>query len=93
MADKYVIGLFQGLESEIIGDIVRRVKKTGRFTETAEIMAKSMMEKGYSPAKIRAEVMKSIRADKDLQDEIAKNTLEYKKFVKGASKDTLKEAE
>lgn len=93
MADKYVIGLFQGLESEIIGDIVRRVKKTGRFTETAEIMAKSMMEKGYSPAKIRAEVMKSIRADKDLQDEIAKNTLEYKKFVKGAIKDTIKEAE
>ena len=92
MADKYVIGLFQGLESEIIGDIARRVKKTGRFTETAEIMAKSMMEKGYSPAKIRAEVMKSIRADKDLQDEIAKNTLEYKKFVKEAIKDTIKEA-
>ncbi len=92
MADKYVIGLFQGLESEIIGDIARRIKKTGRFTETAEIMAKSMMEKGYSPAKIRAEVMKSIRADKDLQDEIAKNTLEYKKFVKEAIRDTIKEA-
>lgn len=92
MADKYVIGLFQWLESEIIGDIARRIKKTGRFTETAEIMAKSMMEKGYSPAKIRAEVMKSIRADKDLQDEIAKNTLEYKKFVKEAIRDTIKEA-
>lgn len=92
MADKYVIGLFQGLESEIIGDIARRIKKTGRFTETAEIMAKSMMEKGYSPARIRAEVMKSIRADKDLQDEIAKNTLEYKKFVKEAIRDTIKEA-
>lgn len=92
LADKYVIGLFQGLESEIIGDIARRIKKTGRFTETAEIMAKSMMEKGYSPARIRAEVMKSIRADKDLQDEIAKNTLEYKKFVKEAIRDTIKEA-
>lgn len=92
LADKYVIGLFQWLESEIIGDIARRIKKTGRFTETAEIMAKSMMEKGYSPAKIRAEVMKSIRADKDLQDEIAKNTLEYKKFVKEAIRDTIKEA-
>ena len=30
--------LYQKLEQEIIADIARRVKKTGRYTETAELM-------------------------------------------------------
>lgn len=80
------------MEQEVIGDIARRVKKTGRYTETAELMAKSMMESGYSPAKIRAEVMRKMRTDKALQDEIAKNTKEYKQFVTGEIKATVKAA-
>ena len=36
------------MEDEVIADIARRVKKTGRYTETAELMAKSMAEQGYS---------------------------------------------
>ena len=65
LIDKYIIGLYQSLEDEVIADIARRVKKTGRYTETAELMAKSMVEQGYSSEKIQAEVMKIIRADKD----------------------------
>lgn len=55
-------------------------------------MAKSMMENGYSPAKIRAEVMRNMRADKALQDEIEKNTREYKQFVTDEIKATTKAA-
>ena len=51
------------------------------LTETAELMAKSMVEQGYSANKIRADVMRAMRADKALQDEIAMNTKEYKQFV------------
>ena len=57
LIDKYIIGLYQSLEDEVIADIARRVKKTGRYTETAELMAKSMVEQGYSSEKIQAEVM------------------------------------
>ena len=63
LADKYVMSLYYSLEDEVIADVARRVKKTGRYTETAELMAKSMREQGYSTAKIQAEVMKRIRAD------------------------------
>lgn len=55
-------------------------------------MAKSMIEKGYSADKIRAEVLRSMRADKALQDEIAKNTIEYKQFVTNEIKATVKAA-
>ena len=81
LIDKYIIGLYQNLEDEVIADIARRVKKTGRYTETAELMAKSMVEQGYSSEKIQAEVMKILRADKQLQMEIAENTKAYKQEI------------
>lgn len=70
------------MEREVIADIARRVKKTGRFTETAELMAKAMHEQGFSPAKIQAEVMRMLRADKKLEMEIAENTKAYKQEIK-----------
>lgn len=78
LGDK-IAPLYQQLEQDIIADIARRVKKTGRYTETAELMAQAMAAKGESPAKIRAEVMRVLRADKAYQEQVAKNTLEYKK--------------
>lgn len=75
-------GLYQAYEQDVISDIARRVKKTGRYTETAELMAQQMYEAGMSPAKIQTEVMKVLRADKAYQDEVAQNTLEWKKYVK-----------
>lgn len=86
------MGLYQDLEDEIIADIARRVKKTGRYTETAELMAKSMVEQGYSAAKIQAEVMKVLRADKAYQMAVAENTKAYKQEVKDIIKQTVKEA-
>ena len=76
-----LVPLYQELEQNVIADVARRVKKTGRYTETAEIMAKSLMELGYSPAKIQSEVMKVLRADNAYKMAVAENTKAYKDYV------------
>lgn len=76
-----LVPLFQEFESAVIADIVRRLKKTGTLTETAELMAKSLQSKGFSPSAIRLQVMRAIQADDALQAEIAKNTLEAKAII------------
>lgn len=87
LGDK-IAGLYQELENDVIRDIARRVKKTGRYTETAELMAKAMADKGTSPAEIRLKVLKQLRATPEYAQEVARNTLEYKKDVKNAIKQT-----
>lgn len=77
-----IAALYQQLESDVIADIARRVRKTGRFTETAELMAQAMLKTGKSSDEIRAEVMKLLRADKAYQEQVAKNTKEWKAYVK-----------
>lgn len=76
----------------MIADIARRVKKTGRYTETAELMAKSMVEQGYSAEKIQAEVMKRLRADKAYQMAVAENTKEHKQKIQDIIDETVKKA-
>lgn len=80
------------MEDEVIADIARRVKKTGRYTETAELMAKSMAEQGYSAEKIQAEVMKMLRADKAYQMAVAENTKAYKQEIQDIIDKTVAEA-
>lgn len=92
LIDKYIMSLYQDLEDEVIADIARRVKNTGRYTETAELMAKSMHEQGYSPAKIQAEVMKRLRADKAFQMAVAENTKAYKQEIQDIIDETVKAA-
>lgn len=75
------MSLYTELEDEVIADIARRVKKTGRYTETAELMAKSMHEQGFSSEKIQSEVMKLLRADKSYQMAVAENTKAYKQEI------------
>ena len=55
--------LFQNLEHEVIVDIARRIKKTMTYTRTAELQAMEMHRLGFSPARIRKEAMKLLRAD------------------------------
>ena len=88
LADNYMIGLYQELERDVIQDIARRVKKTGRLTETAELMAKSMKEQGFSTDKIYSAVMKALRADPAYQKEVAENTKAYKAEVMQAIRET-----
>lgn len=76
-----LVPLYQKFERAVINDVVRRLVKTERLTETAEIMAETLRDKGFSPAAIRAQVMKSINADKKLQEAIAVNTLEMKQLI------------
>lgn len=93
LADRYIIGLYQEMEQEIIADIARRVRKMGRYTETAELMARNMVEHGYSAEQILADVMKLLRADSEYQNAVAENTRAYKKEVQKIIEDTLKRAE
>lgn len=86
------MGLYQDLEDEVIADIARRVKNTGRYTETAELMAKSMVEQGYSAEKIQAEVMSLLRADTAYRNAVAENTVAYKQEIQDIINQTVREA-
>lgn len=84
--------LFQYLEHEVIVDIARRIKKTLTYTRTAELQAIEMQRMGFSPARIRKEAMKLLRADTEFRKMVAKNTLEYKRAVRKQINDITKEA-
>lgn len=83
---------FNQLEQDVITDVARRIKKTMTYTRTAELQALSMKELGYSPARIRTEAMKMLRADADYRKAVAKNTMEYKREVKQRIRDTVNKA-
>lgn len=87
-----LVPLFQYLESEVIADVTQRVKATMAYTRTAEQQAQALYQLGYSPARIRKEVMKKLRADKEFQKIVAQNTLEHKRTVKELLKKIRKEA-
>ena len=93
LTEKYIINLYSDLEREVIGDIARRLRKAERFTETAELQAKFMREQGYSPSKIRSEVMAMVSSDPEYQKFLAENTKEYKMMVKEEISKTVKEAQ
>lgn len=84
--------LFQYLEKEVITDIARRIAKTLTYSRTAELQAISMAKLGYSPARIRKEAMKMLRADPDFRKAVAKHTLEYKREIKKRINEITREA-
>ncbi len=91
MGDEFV-PLFQKLEQDVIYDIIRRVGKTGRWTETAELQARALKELGYSPEQIQKEVLSIINVDDEFKRYVDKATLEYKKRIAKKVKETVKEA-
>lgn len=76
--------ILQKLEEDIIADIARRVRKTNRFTETAELQARYLRDMGWSPYRIRIEVFRLLNADKAYIDFVEQNTLEAKALQKQA---------
>lgn len=80
------------MEQQVINDIARRVKKMGRYTETAELQAKAMREQGYSTSKIQSEVLRILNADKDRARALAEETAAYKREVKAIIEQTVKDA-
>lgn len=83
---KEVIGaallpLFQYLEGWVIADVARRIKNTLMYTRTAELEVMALQKLGYSPKRIRAEVMRILRADRDFQRQVEENTLQFKREV------------
>ena len=87
-----LVPLYQELEQDVIADIARRVKKTERYTETAELMARALRKQGYSPARIQRKVMKLLRTDKEYQMAVAEHTKEYKQYVAGEISRVVAEA-
>ena len=87
-----MIPLFQELEQDVIQDIARRVRKESRWTETAELQAKTLEAMGYKPMEIRNKVMRELKADKEYQAMIAKNTLDYKRAVRDRIKQLVADA-
>lgn len=73
--------LFQNLEAWVITDVARRIKNTMMYTRTAELEVEALQKLGYSPASIRAEVMRILRADKEFQRQVEENTLAFKREV------------
>ena len=76
-----LVPLYQHLESWVIADVARRIRDTLKYTRTAELEVKALQALGYSPAQIRARVMKLLRADKEYQKQVEENTLQYKREV------------
>lgn len=74
--------LFQYLENEIIKDVAKRIEKAEKYTRTVEVKIEAMKRLGYSPAKIRAKVMKLLMEDEGFQQLIQENTIAYKKECK-----------
>lgn len=88
-----LVPLFQNLEHEVIVDIAARIQKALAYTRTAEIRAQALYELGYSPARIRKEAMKILRADPEFRKQVAKNTLEYQKQVKKSLREISRQAQ
>lgn len=91
LGDK-VAELMQEAEHDIIADIARRIKKTGRFTETAELRVMALRKAGWSTQKIRVEVMNILNADPEYKKFVANNTKQYKRDVMSAIRQMEKEA-
>lgn len=87
-----LVPLFQYLEHEVIVDIASRIQKAMAYSRTAELKAQALYKLGYSPARIRREAMKILKADPEYRKQVAKNTLEYQKQVKKRLREIEKEA-
>lgn len=88
LADNYIVSLFQGMESEVINDIARRINKAERYTETAEIQARNLRDLGYNTQQIQTEALKKLNNDPGYKKMIALNTKEYKAEVKQIIEET-----
>lgn len=84
-----LVPVFQNLEAYVLNDIARRLAKEDRWTETAELMAGYLRKLGYSPYKIRIEVLKKLNADKDFIEMVDRNTREEKAAVQEAIDEVL----
>lgn len=69
---------FDELEQWVIQDVARRLDETLTYSGTIENELAAMKKLGYSPAKLRREIMKFLGSDKELRKLIAKQTAEYR---------------
>ena len=84
--------LFEYLEQSVISDVAKRISETLAYTRTAELEVEHLQKLGYSPSRIRKEVMKRLNATPEYRKMVAKNTLDHKRTVKKILKSILKAA-
>ena len=63
--DKYadaIEGQFYDLENRIMADIIRRIKKTGEITSTADWQLNRLYALGYSSDEVESMIMKALKA-------------------------------
>lgn len=70
---------FDDLEQYVIQDIVKRLESNLIYSNTICNELEAMKRLGYSPAKMRREIMKIIRANPRIRKAIEENTAEYKR--------------
>lgn len=85
--------LFEYLEHCVIVDVANRIRQTMSYCLTAEMEAQRLQQLGFSPARIRREAMKILRATPEYRKAVAKNTLEYKKTIKKLLREIKREAQ
>lgn len=69
MASK-IAGRYQDLELRIMKDIVRRIKKTGKITSTADWQINRLLILGYSSEDIEKEIKKTLDASENARTAI-----------------------
>ncbi|MBP3206041.1 MAG: hypothetical protein J6M66_11550 [Lachnospiraceae bacterium] len=84
--------LFEYLEQEVICDVARRISESLAYTRTVELEVEHLQKLGYSPSRIRKEVMKRLNSTPEYRKMVAKNTLDHKREVKRILKKILKSA-
>lgn len=84
--------LFEYLEREVIVDVANRIRETMSYSRTAEIEAQRLHELGFSPARVRKEAMRILRADAAYRRVVAENTLKHKRMVKELLRGILRRA-
>lgn len=76
MASK-IAGRYQDLELRIMQDIVRRIKKAGKITSTADWQINRLMVLGYSSEDIEREVKKALNASYPEMFELYDQVIEW----------------
>lgn len=76
MASK-IAGRYQDLELRIMKDIVRRIKKTGKITSTADWQINRLRILGYSSEDIEREIKKTLNASYPEMFELYDNVIDW----------------
>ena len=68
--------IFYNLENELMADIVRRIKKTGKITSTADYQIRQLQELGLSNKEIDQQLKRALKASDEYVEKIYNEAIE-----------------